>query len=221
LTISEPSTLVTDYLLSGVALVLGVRLWNLAPLSDWTPTRLWSAAFVVGAAGAAAGGTVHGFRASLTPPLEHVLWTGCLMAGVLSGALLVGGAASYALRGTAHRVVRAAGAAVLIAALGLLASEPLTRYAVWAGGGWIVSLLALVAWIAPKNAAFAAAVVLGLALAGAGLVVQHAGVGLSAHFNHNDLSHVLLTAALGPFYRAGRAMGEKPSAASEAGLTAA
>jgi hypothetical protein len=51
-------------------------------------------------------------------------------------------------------------------------------------------------------------------LASAGLVVQDAGLGLHTHFNHNDLCHVLLTAALWPFYRAGRAMGEKPGAAS-------
>jgi Family of unknown function (DUF6962) len=220
-TISEPSTLLTDYLLSGVALVLGVRLWKVAPPSGSTPGRLWAGAFLVGAAAAVAGGTVHGFRASLPPPLHHVLWTGCLMAGALSGALLVGGAASQALRATAHRLVRAAGAVVLIAALGLLASEPLTHYAVWTGAVWIVSLLVLVALSARKNPSFAAAVALGLALAGAGLMVQAAGLGLHTHFNHNDLCHVLLTAALWPFYRAGRAMSEKPGAASQAGFTPA
>ena len=49
-----------------------------------------------------------------------------------------------------------------------------------------------------------APVALGLATAATALAVQRAGLSLHAHFNHNDLAHVLLDrAALWPFYRAG------------------
>lgn len=208
MTISEPTTLLTDYLFAAVALLPGVRLWNRAPASGWPPRRLWAAAFLVGAAGAAAGGTVHGFRSSLLPPLRELLWTGGLMAGVLSGALLAWGAASHALAGATRTLVRTAVAVVLLAALGLLASEPLTRHAVWAGAALIAALVALVVASARRSGSFAAAAALGLAIAGAGLLVQHARLALHPDFNHNDLCHVLLIAALFPFYRAGQAIGE-------------
>ena len=206
--ISEPSTLLTDCLLAAVAFVLGVRLWAGVP-GDTLARRLWAAAFLVGAAAAAAGGAVHGFRASLPDPLEAALWTGCLMAAALCGALLVAGASCHVLEGAPRKRALVVVALVLIAELGLLFAAPLTRYAVWAGAFWIVSLLALVAGSASGRTALLAPMAFGLALVGAGLVVQRAGWGLHAHFNHNDVAHVLMTVALWPFYRAGRSMGNE------------
>jgi len=205
-TISEPSTLLTDCLLAAVAFALGVRLWAGVP-GETLARRLWAAAFLVGAAAAAAGGTVHGFRASLPDPLEAALWTGCLMAAALCGALLVAGTSCHVLQGAPRKLALVAVALVLIAELGLLFAAPLTRYAVWAGAFWIVSLLALVAGSASARAALLAPMALGLALVGAGLVVQRAGWGLHPHFNHNDVAHVLMTVALWPFYRAGSLLG--------------
>jgi len=200
--ISEPSTVLTDYLLAAAALVLGARLWAGA-----LTRRLWAVAFLVGAAAAAAGGTVHGFRASLPALLVAALWTGCLMAAALCGALLVAGASCHALRGASRKRALTAIVVVLIAQLGLLFVAPLTRNAVWAGALWILSLLAIVAGSASARAALVAPMAFGLALVGAGLVVQRAGWGLHAHFNHNDVSHVLMTAALWPFYRVGLRLG--------------
>jgi uncharacterized protein DUF6962 len=200
--ISEPSTLLTDYLLAAAAFVLGARLWAGAP-GDSLARRLWAAAFLAGAAAAAGGGTVHGFRASLPDPFAAALWTGCLMAAALCGALLVAGASCHVLEGGARKLALVVVASVLIAELGLLSAAPLTRYAVWAGAFWIVSLLALVAASASARAGPVAPMAVGLALVGAGLVVQRAGWGLHAHFNHNDVAHVLMTVALWPIYRAG------------------
>jgi hypothetical protein len=206
-TISEPSTLLTDYLLAAVAVALGGRLWAGAA-KDALARRLWAAAFLVGAAAAAAGGTVHGFRASLGPSLEKALWTGCLMAAALAGALLVAGASCHVLRGAGRTSVLVGAALVLAVQLGVLFVEPATRHAVWAGAFWIVALLALVASSASGRDALLAPIALGLALVGAGLVVQRAGWGLHASFNHNDLAHVLMTVALWPFYRAGLRVGK-------------
>jgi len=200
--VSEPSTLLTDYLLAAVAAVLAARLWIGAPPRALA-RRLWAVAFLVGAGAAAAGGTVHGFTALLSPSLHAALWAGWMIAAALCGGLLVAGASCHALRGSARRIMLTAVAALLIAELGLLSQAPLTRYAVWAGAIWIVWLLALVAWSARTDPALVAPLAVGLALAGAALVVQRAGFDLAAHFNHNDLSHVLLTAALWPIHRVG------------------
>ena len=203
MTISEPSTLLTDYLLAAVAFALGARLWVGAATAAAGARRLWAAAFLAGGAAAAAGGTVHGFRTSLAPSLEKALWSGCLMAAALAGALLVAGAACHVLQGAGRSSVLVGVTLVLIVQLGVLFVEPVTRHAVWAGAFWIAALLALVASSAAGRGALLAPLALGLALVGAGLVVQRAGWGLHAHFNHNDVAHVLMTAALWPFYRAG------------------
>jgi hypothetical protein len=205
-TISEPSTVLTDCLLAAAAAVLAVRLWR-AP-GGTLARRLWAAAFLVGAVAAVAGGTVHGFRSSLGRPLEAVLWSGCLMAALLSGALLVASVSRFALRGAAGNLALAVVALVLVVQLGVLFVEPLTRHAAWAGAFWIVALLVLVAGSASGRAVLFAPMGLGLALVAAALVVQRAGWGLHASFNHNDVAHVLMTAALWPFYRAGLRMGK-------------
>jgi hypothetical protein len=209
--ISEPSTLLTDCLLAAVAFVLGVRLWAGVP-GDTLARRLWAAAFLVGAAAAAAGGAVHGFRASLPDPLEAALWTGCLMAAALCRAR----------RGARRAGLRApAGSRLpwwLVADRGLAFSSRRSRYAAWAGLLDRVAALRL----CPGGGALALPrMAFGLALVGAGLVVQRAGWGLDAHFNHNDVAHVLMTVALWPFYRAGRSMGNEPHAASGARFTRA
>ena len=203
MTISEPSTSLTDYLLAAVAFALGARLWVGAATAAASARRLWAAAFLAGGAAAAAGGTVHGFRASLAPSLEKTLWAGCLMAAALAGALLVASAARHVLQSAGRQSVLVGVTLVLIVQLGVLFVEPVTRHAVWAGAFWIAALLALVASSAAGRAALLAPLALGLALVGAGLVVQRAGWGLHAHFNHNDVAHVLMTAALWPIYRAG------------------
>jgi hypothetical protein len=218
MTISEPSTLLTDYLLAAVGLALGALLWSGASPAALA-RRLWAASFLVGAAAALAGGTVHGFRASLPAPIETALWSGCLMAAALCGALLVAGASCHVLVGVSRKLALAAIAVVVIAELALLFAAPVTLYAVWVAASWIVSLLALLALSARTRASLLAPLTLGLALVGAGLVVQRAGWGLHAHFNHNDASHLLLTAALWPFYRAGSCLGDGDRAGEHGSAT--
>ena len=48
MTISEPSTLLTDYLLAAVAFALGARLWAGAATAAAIARRLWAAAFLTG-----------------------------------------------------------------------------------------------------------------------------------------------------------------------------
>lgn len=202
--ISEPTTLLTDYLLAAVALWLGGRLAEASSRTGSWPQRLWAVAFAVGAAAAAAGGTVHGFRAALGPMARGFLWQSALLGSAIAGALLL---AAVVLRLVGDRRGRglALGAVAVVLAfeLALVSSAGLTRHAVWAGAATIVLLLALTLVLARTDKAPLGWLLVGLALAGAGLAVQAARVSPHPYFNHNDLCHLLLTAALGPIYRAG------------------
>jgi hypothetical protein len=211
--ITEPTTLLTDYLLAAVALGLGARVADASSRAGSWPQRLWALAFGVGAAAAAAGGTVHGLRAVLGPLTQGLLWQCALLGSALAGALLVAGVAHDMLEGGVRRLALAAVAALLAVQLVWISRAGLTRDAVWAGATAIVLLLALTLLKARTDKAPLGWLLLGLALAGAGLAVQAARVSLRLHFNHNDLCHVLLTAALWPFYRAGLCLG--PQTAGE------
>jgi hypothetical protein len=87
--------------------------------------------------------------------------------------------------------------------LAMIGGSGLSRDAVWAGAVSLVLLLALSLSRARTDPESLGWLLLGLALAGAGLAVQATRLTLHPSFNHNDLCHVLLTAALWPFYRAG------------------
>ena len=69
--LSEPTTLVSNWVLAAVAVGLGVRLYRAGTGEGLRAQRLWAAAFLAGAAAALAGGVVHGFAASLTPARPH------------------------------------------------------------------------------------------------------------------------------------------------------
>lgn len=202
MSISEPSSLLTDYLLGAVALAFAVRLAAAPPRGDNTARRSWTAAFALGAVAALAGGTVHGFAACLPPRWRDALWVGTLFTLALTGTLLLAGAARHALCGLPRILTLMTAAAALVAELSLLSCEPRARHVVSAAALKIGWLLALLAWKARGSGGALAPVALGLAIAATALAAQRSGLSLHAHFNHNDLAHVLLTAALWPFYRA-------------------
>jgi hypothetical protein len=80
-TITEPSTLVTDYLLAIAGITVAVLTYRLNSYHRAMP--LWTLAFTSSALAATAGGTVHGFREYLGVSLSKWLWE---MAMIFIGA---------------------------------------------------------------------------------------------------------------------------------------
>jgi FlaA1/EpsC-like NDP-sugar epimerase len=73
--ISEPATLVTDYILSVVALILGISLLRARDRTSGKSSLLWSIGFLTAAAAGAAGGTFHGFAAYFNASAHRSLWS--------------------------------------------------------------------------------------------------------------------------------------------------
>ena len=202
MSLSEPATLLTDYLLAAVAVALGVRLAREAAAGD-DGRRLWAAAFLAGAVAALAGGTVHGFRASLPPTARAALWGTYLVGVGLAGGLLLFGLVMATLRGAWRRAGLALTAAKLAVYLVVVTRSGLTRDAVGDATATILLVLVLAVAAARRDPRLIGWMLLGLGIAGVGLVVQAAGLAPHLRFNHNDTCHVLLAASLLPFYRAG------------------
>lgn len=211
--LSEPTTLVSDWVLAAVAVGLGVRLHRAGTGEDRRARRLWAMAFLAGAAAALAGGTVHGFAVSLTPVAHDLLWKIVLVGiGVASG-LILAGTVLATLTGPWQRALLGVAAGQLAVYLALVSVSNDVRLSVWNGAVTILIVLALAVSDASRDSRRLTWILLGLGLSGLGLAAQQSGIAI-AFLNHNDVCHVIQTVALWPFYRAGLGLvdREKPPA---------
>jgi len=199
--ISEPTTLLTDYLLAAAAFWLAAGLAAASSRTGSWAQALWALAFTLGGVAAFAGGSVHGFSSALGPFARALLWQCALLGGALAGTLLLAGAAFHALRGGVLRVALGVLAAKAALELVVISRAGLVRDAVWAGAATVALLLAVLRTRTDRETL--GWLLLALVLAGAGLALQAARLTLHPYFNHSDACHVFLTAALWPFYRAG------------------
>ena len=85
MTITEPSTLVTDYLLAIAGITFGVLTFRLN--NSHRAMALWILAFTCSTIAAISGGTVHGFREYLSVSLAKSLWD--------TAMIFIGGTAAF------------------------------------------------------------------------------------------------------------------------------
>ena len=192
--VSEPMTVLTDYLLGGVTAWLGVLLFRSS--ASQNSRRWWAAAFAALALGAFLGGTWHGFAQS------SLLWKATLLSvGAASFAMVVGSAIAAAA-GAARKVI-------LIAALAKLVVY----------SAWMLKRDEFIFVVIDTGIAFAVVAALhvwrwnglllgGVAVSVAAALVQASGLALHAHFNHNDLYHVIQIAAMALLYRGARRLSD-------------
>jgi hypothetical protein len=195
MTISEPATLVTDYLLAIFTAVLAFRLRRAANHAGSDrmarERRWWSAAFGLTAVAGASGGTVHGFQHALAPRVVDVLWLISLESLVGASFAVVGGAIAFAdlTRPVRSRATSAAGLA--FAAYGLwLIGRPIFLFAIVAYGAAFAALVAIRLRTRPLDAD-GRLVLWGVAVSVAAAAIQQSGWGIHRYFNHNDLYHVV------------------------------
>ena len=84
MTITEPATLITDWLLAAQCTVLARRLE-----CDGPAARLLRIHLLVAAVGALLGGLDHGFQLHLSAEASRWIWTGTLAALVMASTLLL------------------------------------------------------------------------------------------------------------------------------------
>lgn len=200
---TEISTLVTDYLLGALALWLAARL--LRDPAVRLPTRLWGWAFVAFALAAFAGGTYHGFRLLLDPTTLFWLWKAVIYAIGVFGLATVSGCVVAAATGR-PRVILLGGMMVVTAVYGVfMATHDAFIYVVWFNGAAMTSLLGIQAWTAWRWRDPASPwIIAGIAVSAVGAAVQVSGVRLHAHFNHNDLFHVIQMLGIYLLFRGAR-----------------
>jgi len=78
--ITEPMTMITDYVMGALAFVLAMRLAGDAAAGRHLSGRLWAAALVMTAAAAFLGGTYHGFIQWMPGAAGRAMWKATLLA---------------------------------------------------------------------------------------------------------------------------------------------
>jgi hypothetical protein len=185
MTIQEPMTVLTDYLLGGVSAYAALALVR----NPQTSRRLWALAFAALAAAAFLGGTWHGFLHS------DLLWKATtLSAGVASFGMVAGSSYAAFQGATRNAILTVALAKLMVYSAWMLGHDAFIYVVIDTGIAFlIVAAIHLWKWNGP--------ILAGVAVSIAGAAVQASGFRLHEHFNHNDLYHVIQIAALLLLYR--------------------
>ena len=206
--ISEPVTLITDYLLALFTAALGWRLGRAARVAEWsgfvqTARRQdwWSVAFLATAAAGAAGGTVHGFQLAMARTLTNVLWLLTLESLVVAAFAVVSAALGFLGWGRTATFSATFAAAVVFGSYGLwVVKNPVFLSAIVAYAAAFVVLVGIRLFVRPLDGA-GRLLIAGVALSAVAAVIQQSGIAIHRNFNHNDLYHVVQAIAIFLLYR--------------------
>ena len=115
MSLSEPTTLITDYVLAVVSAAFGAALLR---SRTHRGTLLWSIGFLSLAAAGLTGGTFHGFRLMMSESAHRSLWNmTCLLIGASAGFMISGALTGPLSRHGKNTRWHAAGLAVSIVGL--------------------------------------------------------------------------------------------------------
>ena len=202
--ITEPMTMLTDYVLGALALGLALRLAGAASASGQLTIRLWAFGFVMTAVAAIVGGTYHGLIRMIPPGAGRVLWKITLISTGFGSASLFGAAVMAAAAGPLQWALLAIVVLKLLVFLEVVLTRDNFLLVVIDYGSALLAVL-LAAWFLKPTGITPAA---GWLAAGVGVSVVAGAIQafrLAPHprFNHNDLFHVIQMAAIYCLYRGG------------------
>jgi hypothetical protein len=191
-TISEPTTLITDYLLGTLAELCGVLLLKQNMSRRQASIRWWALALFASAIASYVGGTYHGFQHAMDPLVAAILWKVTTISMGVASFLLLTAAISAGFTGQDRRWLIAGAALKLAIYVGWMLGHDEFRFVIYEYGSTLAILLLLVVaerthGVAGHRAYIASGILVSIAAA----AVQQSGVRLHQHFNHNDLMHVI------------------------------
>jgi hypothetical protein len=200
MTIREPMTMATDYLLALVAFFGAARL--LLASRERPSARPWGVGLILSGLAAAVGGSMHGFAAYLSPGTKAALWQVIYMLVGVASFLVLAGALRALTPDPPRRGLLVASSIKLGVYVVWMTLWPSMRYAMI---DYVVAMLAVLVLLVLRRGSAGVADGVASILVGFGAAfLQQAHVSFHEHFNHNDLSHVVQCVSLWLLARAGR-----------------
>lgn len=210
MTIAEPMTLLTDYVLAGVT---GLFAWRLFRARNQEASRAsWALAFAALASAAALGGSYHGFAPMLSAGLHDLLWKATVQAaGIASFAMLVGSAIAMTAACVRRSLVVFAAVKLALYSGWMLANDAFI-YVIADSGIAMAMVGTLHGWSTIHRRDTASHYIVGAVLVSLlAAAVQASGLAIHKHFNHNDLYHVIQIGAAALFYAGARRLHDHSS----------
>ena len=207
-TITEPMTMATDFMITVATFWFAARLLVPRASRSQLSRSGWGVAFVFIGLGALFGGTEHGFAAQLTTEGSALLWKGALYCVGLAMffALVATVSGTVANRRRKMGLYAYSVAAFLVYAWWMLDHDEFL-YAVLSNvSTFIVISVLQVAALIRYGAADAKWILSGVAVSFLSAGIQRSGFDLHTHFNHNDLYHVVQIGGLYLFFRGASVM---------------
>jgi hypothetical protein len=201
-------TLATDYVLAGVTGWLAWLLWRQS--SAQSSRQWWSISFAGLALAAALGGTHHGFAPHMSETVAWIIWKLTVLSiGGFSVGILTGSAIA-STSGTLRGVLLAAAWIKATTYWSWMALHDEYRYVIVDTAITMAALVLLHAGSYLAHRDRASAWVLGaIAVSTLAAIVQFLAIAPHAHFNHNDLYHIIQIAAMALFYQGGKLLHDR------------
>lgn len=200
--ITEPSTLITDYILGLFTLVLGLRLFKLNKEKNQNSIRFWSGALIAAALAAFLGGTFHGYSFYLGEFTKSAIWKATVYSIGLASFFMLSGTLFSTVKNPLRR--RLLGLVILkfLAYAGWMVSHDHFKYVIFDYAPAMLAILILQLYIyfnrREKSSVW---IISGVLVSFAAAGVQMSDFAIHKHFNHNDLYHVIQIGANYLLYR--------------------
>jgi hypothetical protein len=205
MTITEPSTLLTDYLLGTLTAVLAWRLFRQNRERHQLAVNLWALALAVTSAGSFAGGSYHGFRLAMLPETAAALWTITTLLVGIASFFLLSSAVFASFTGSLLQWFLAAAIGKLAVYTWWMIGHNDFRYVIYEYGSTLSIVLLLVALgRVGGEPGVQGHIIAGIVVSIVAGALQQSGIDLHRHFNHNDLQHVVQMVAIWFLYEGGR-----------------
>ena len=200
--ITEPTTMLTDYLLGLFTVILAVRLFKLNENQQENSILLWAGALVATAIAAFLGGTSHGFALHFSDFAKTAIWKATVYSIGLASFLMLSGTLFATVANPLRKLLLGLVLLKFLIYAGWMISHDEFKYVIfdYAPAMLGVVLLQVYAYSKWKHKSapwLIAGVVVSFAAAG----IQMSGFTLHQHFNHNDLYHVIQMGAIFLLYR--------------------
>lgn len=203
--ITEPMTMVTDCVLGVACLGFAAALRGEAKRRGQRSVRTAVGAFAATGLAALMGGTSHGLVLMMDPATRRILWKLTVFALGTASYFLLSAMLEASISPGLRRVLGVLNLVKLVLYLGWMTVHDDFRFAVYDYGAslLVVALLAVVR-LARTSGTGLGSLVAGIVVSLGAAALQQVGFGLHAHFNHNDLYHVIQTGAMWLLYRGAR-----------------
>lgn len=196
--ITEPITMLTDYILAIETLVLAILIFN---SSDDNSSRiLWGLAFVIATISAILGGTSHGFKEFGNQRIQNFIWKLTVFSIGLGAILMFLGTLIARFSPSTLRVV-----VIIIVAISYgvyfywMRSHDEFIFVIAYYVPYLVFILIIeLFFLSTISAPF---MISGIIITFMGFAVQASRKGIHTNFNHNDIFHVVQMIAMFVFYR--------------------